>query len=216
MAEGAGNRTEKRRLRRELVKVNKCLKRVQKEQRSQALFSSAQCQDERQWAQNGVLEVPPNTNLPVSGWWLDLTIIRIFSKLNDFMILCSVGGWALAQVAQRGCESPPLRSAKATQTGQPTVGVLLWQGLGQVDPKVPANLSCSGMVWNVMGKGPYINHNIPRTKFLPRFENHLNRWRYSFLQWSDGLVSNKLMPGQLLTFIYCLDRKCFCLTEENQ
>jgi len=67
MAEGAGNRTEKRRLRRELVKVNKCLKRVQKEQRSQALFSSAQCQDERQWAQNGVLEVPPNTNLPVSG-----------------------------------------------------------------------------------------------------------------------------------------------------
>lgn len=89
------------------------------------LFSNAQCQDKKQWAQSVTQKVPSN---------------------HQEVFLYCMGHQALAHVAQRGSF---LEISKRCL--DMSLGILLWvsqpkQELGQMDPEIPSNVNQSGIL----------------------------------------------------------------------
>jgi len=66
---------------------------------NQALFSGAQCRDERQWAQTGAQEIPSGTGCPERLWSLSADLQVVFGHGPGQPAL---GGPASAGLCMRG------------------------------------------------------------------------------------------------------------------
>ena len=102
------------------------------------------------------------SSMPINTWRGDAETVersRLFSVLPTARIRGNghqlehrrfLLNWALVQVAQKVCGVfvlGDLQKPSGHGPRPPTVGVLLEQGLKQMDPEVPSNLSHSVILW---------------------------------------------------------------------